>query len=93
MLFKFKSNPMHPMSGALPLPYVPAHVTHGALVAQRHSFMPPRFRTSQYSRTFVPLSESLCLMVWDRWFQEQSQCFPICMNCSFIFVSYYFILL
>ena len=23
MLFKIKSNPMHPLSGALPLPYVP----------------------------------------------------------------------
>ena len=34
MLFKIKSNPMHPLSGALPLPYVPARVTRGALVAQ-----------------------------------------------------------
>ena len=33
MLFKIKSNPMHPLSGALPLPYVPARVTLGALVA------------------------------------------------------------
>ena len=38
MLFKVKSNPMHPLSGALPLPYVPACVTSGALVARRHSF-------------------------------------------------------
>ena len=37
MLFKIKSNPMHPLSGALPLPYVPARVTRGALVAHRHS--------------------------------------------------------
>ena len=42
MLFKIKSNPMHPLSGALPLPYVPARVTRGALVAHRHSFAPPR---------------------------------------------------
>ena len=41
MLFKIKSNPMHPLSGALPLPYVPARVTRGALVAHRHSFAPP----------------------------------------------------
>ena len=27
MLFKIKRNPMHPLSGALPLPYVPARVT------------------------------------------------------------------
>ena len=42
MLFKIKSNPMHLLSGALPLPYVPACVTHGAFVAHRHSFTPPR---------------------------------------------------
>ena len=59
MLFKIKSNPMHPLSGALPLMYVPAHVTRGALVAHRHSFAPNRCRTSQYRRSFVPLSVSL----------------------------------
>ena len=58
MLFKINSNPMHPPSGALPLPYVPARVTHGALVARRHSFAPARCRTSQYRRSFVPLSVS-----------------------------------
>ena len=36
MLFKIKSNPMHPLSGALPLLYVPANITIGALVAHRH---------------------------------------------------------
>ena len=50
---------MHPLSGALSLPYVPARVTRGALVALRHSFAPPRCRTSQYRRSFVPLSVSL----------------------------------
>ena len=72
MLFMSKSNPMHPLSGAFPLPYVPARVTRGALIAHRHSFAPPRCRTSQYCRTFVPLSVSLwndlsvpCLIVWD----------------------------
>ena len=54
MLFKIKSNPMHPLSGALPLPYVPACVTRGSLVAPRHSFANPRCRTSQYRRSFVP---------------------------------------
>ena len=33
--------------------------TRGALVAHRHSFAPPRCRTSQYRRTFVP--NSVCL--------------------------------
>ena len=38
---------MHPLSGALPLPYVSAYVTRGALVAHRHSFAPRSCRTSQ----------------------------------------------
>ena len=59
MLFKIKSNPMHPLSGALPLRNVPACATRGALVAHEYSFAPPRCRTSQYRRTFVPLSVSL----------------------------------
>ena len=64
MLFKIKSDPMHPLScaskkDALPLPYVPARVTRGAVVAHRHSFAPFRCRTSQYRRTLVPLSVSL----------------------------------
>ena len=59
MPFKIKSNPMHLLNGALPLSYVPARVTRGAVVAHRHSFAPPRCRTSQYRRTFVPLSVSL----------------------------------
>ena len=59
MLFKIKSNPIHHLSGALPLPYVTARVTRGALVAHRHSFALPRCRTSQYRRSFVPLSVSL----------------------------------
>ena len=50
---------MHLLSGTLPLQYVPAHVTRGALVAHWHSFTPPRCRTSQYRITFVPLSASL----------------------------------
>ena len=59
MLFKIKSNPMHPLSGALSLQYVPARVTRGVLVAHRHSFAPSRCRSSQYKRTFVLLSVSL----------------------------------
>ena len=59
MLFKIKNNPMHPLSGVLPFPYVPALVTRGALVAHRHSFALPRSRTSQYRKTFVPISVSL----------------------------------
>ena len=59
MLFKIKSNPMHPLSGALPFPHVPARVTRGTLVVHRLSYAPPRCRTSQYRRSFVLLSLSL----------------------------------
>ena len=38
---------------------MPAPVTRGALVAHMHSFAPPRCLTSQYRRSFVPLSVSL----------------------------------
>ena len=60
MVFKIKTNPMHRLNGALPLPYVPAHVPRGALVAHRQLCTPPCCWTSQYRRTFVPLSVSLC---------------------------------
>ena len=49
MLFKIKSNPMHPLSYSLPLPYEPARVALGASVAHRPSFTPTRCRTSQYA--------------------------------------------
>ena len=50
---------MHPLSRAFPLPYMPARVTRGTLVAHWHSFAPPSYKTSQYRRTIVPLSVSL----------------------------------
>ena len=50
---------MHPLNGASPVPYVPVRVTRGALVAHRYTYAPPRCRTSQYRRTFIPLSVSV----------------------------------
>ena len=50
---------MHPLNGALPGPYVPVRVTRGALVEHWYTYAPPRYRTSQYSRIFIPLSVSL----------------------------------
>ena len=52
---------MHPLYGALPGPYVLVRVTRGALVSHRYTYAPPRCRTSQSRRTFIPLSVSL----WD----------------------------
>ena len=56
MLFKIKNNLIHLPSGALPLPYVPAPVARGALVAHMHSFQHPRCRISAVTHTFLPLS-------------------------------------
>ena len=61
VLYKFRCNPVHPLYGALPGAYVIARVTRGALVAHRYTYAPPRCRSSQYRRTFIPFSISL----WD----------------------------
>ena len=47
MLYKIRCNTVHPLIGALPGPYVPARVTHGALVAHWYTYAPPRCRTLQ----------------------------------------------
>ena len=52
---------MHPLYGALPVPYVPVWDKRGAVIANRYTYAPPRCRTLQYRRTFIPLSVSL----WD----------------------------
>ena len=50
---------MHPLYGALPVPYEPVRVIRGAVIAHRYTYAPPRFRTSQYRRSFILLSASL----------------------------------
>ena len=59
MLYKIRCNPIHPLCGTLPVPYVPVRVTRDALIAYQYTYAPPRCRTSQYHRTFIPLSVSL----------------------------------
>ena len=59
MLYEIRCNPIHPLNDALPGPYAPVRVTRGALVTHRYIYVPPRCKTSQYRRTFVPLSLSL----------------------------------
>ena len=58
--YKIRCNRMLPHYDALPVPYVPVRITHGALVAHRYTYAPPRCITSLYPRTFIPLSVSLC---------------------------------
>ena len=50
MVYKIRWNPIHPLYGALPVPYVPVRVI---------AYAPPGCRTSQYGRAFIPLSVSL----------------------------------
>ena len=59
MLYKIRCIPMHPFNDVLTGPYVPVLVTRSALVAHWYTSPPPRFRTSQYHRIFVPLAVSL----------------------------------
>ena len=58
-LYKFRCNPVHPLNGALPGPYVPVLVTRGALESHRYTYAQSGCRTLQYSRTFIPFSVSL----------------------------------
>ena len=59
MVHKIRCNPMHPLYGALPVPYVPVRVIRGSVIAHRHTYASPRCRTAQYCRTFIPLPVSL----------------------------------
>ena len=59
MLYKIRCDPMHPLCGALSVPYVPVRVTRRAVIAHRFTYAPPHCRTSQYRLTFIPLSVSL----------------------------------
>ena len=60
ILYKIRCNPVHTLNnGALPGTYVTVRDTRSALVAHWFTYASPRCRTSQYSRTFIPLSLSL----------------------------------
>ena len=59
MLHKIRCISMHPLYGALPVPYVPVRGTRGAVIAHRYTYAPPSCRTSWYRRTFIPWSVSL----------------------------------
>ena len=64
-------------------------VTRGPLIAHRYTYAPPRCRTSQYRRTFIPLSGTIWLtpysMVWD-WQVSRAGSMPFCWpSCSLLF--------
>ena len=55
MLYKIRCNLVHPLM----VLYLDHMCQCGALVAHRYTYAPHRCRTSQYNRTFIPLSVSL----------------------------------
>ena len=74
VLYKIRCNPLHPLYCVRPVRHVPVLVTRGALATHWYTtYAPPRCRTSQCRRTFIPISGScgtilptLYSMVWDR---------------------------
>ena len=63
MLYKIRCDPVHPLNGALPGPYVPARVTRGALVAHRYTYAQPSLQNLAVQQDFyslfsVPLERS-----------------------------------
>ena len=97
LLYKIRCNPMHPLSDALPGPYLPVRVTRRALVAHRFTYAPPRCRTSQYHSTFVfsqrPSGTILLTpysMVWDWRVSRPGQCFFIGLSCSIPTIVFYY---
>ena len=96
MQYMIGSNPMHPLYGALPEPYVPVRVTRGA--THRCTYAPPRRRTSQYRRTFIPMSVSLWNDLGDPAFDSVEQAgfksivsaFLLAAPLAHFFVSYCF---
>ena len=97
MLHKIRCNPMHPLFGALPVPYVPVRVTCGALISHRYTYVLPRCRTSQYHKTFI-LSQYLSGTIWmtpysivGDWRVSRAGPMPFCWpSCSLLFVFNYF---
>ena len=97
MLFKIRCNPVHPLCGAPLAPNVPVWVTRGTLVAHRCIHVPRRCRTSQYLKTFKPISVSLWNdfedPVFDGVGRRVTRAGPMLFywpTCSLIFVFYCF---
>ena len=71
-LYKIMCNPMHPLYGALPVPYVLVRVTRGAVIAHRYTYATPAaeprsiagllFRFQYLCGTILMTP---CSMLWD----------------------------
>ena len=94
MLYKIRCNPVHPLNGALPGPYVPVRVTRGALVAHRYTYAEPCSTAGLLFPSRCPSGMILLApysMCGTGGFQEHGQCFFIGLICSIsTIVLYYF---
>ena len=99
MLFKIKSSSMFSLNDALPLPYVPARVTRGGLVATgtRLRLLAVYIeRVTQHHRTAVPFSvkrsysDPLSDGVGWAGFKSRAYAFMLALSATF-FVTHYFL--
>ena len=89
---------MHPLNDALPGPYVPVLVTHGALVAHIGMLMrrlpAERRSTAGLSFPYYCPSGTILLtqysMVWDWRVSRAGQCFFIRLSCSIPTIVFYY---
>ena len=91
MLYKIRCNPMHPLCGALLMPYVPVRVTRGNLIAHRDTYCLPAAEPRSTTGLLFPsqyLSGTIWLtsysMVWD-WRVSRAGPMPFCWpSCSLL---------
>ena len=81
MLYKIRCNPMHPLYGARPVPYVPVQVTRGAVIAHRYTYVFSLQNVAVLQDFYSPVSISVAQSWWPRigWcgtggFQVHGQC-------------------
>ena len=75
ILYKIRCNPMHPLNGALPAPYLPVRVTRGAICSHIGILMcrlvsEPRSTTGLLFPSQCPSGTTLLTpssIVWDWW--------------------------
>ena len=63
MLYKIRCNPVHPLNGALPGPYVSVRVTRGHLIAHWYTYM--RRLAVEPRSTAGLLFPSQCPSIWN----------------------------
>ena len=95
MQYKIRCNPLHPLCGALPVPYIPLLVTRGAVTAHWYTLMPLLVAEPHSIAEFLFPFQYLCgtilvtpySMVWDWRVSRAGQMPFYWTSCSLPFVS------